>query len=762
MVGLDLDLLGSFRAAVDGVTIDDQRWSRKKARVLVKVLALAPGRKIHREQLIDILWPDADADLALNNLHKVIHAARRALEPELTQGSQSRFIQTVETQIILSMAGGRVDVDQFESQAAEALRARDTDKLKAALALYQGDLLEEDLYEDWSSVRRERLRLICQRVLEALASNYEAAHDEGAIDLLHRLLGSNPANEEAHRRLMRFYAARGQRHLALEQYQMCSDALHKELNAAPEAATIQLYEGILAGAPASPAHEPAATPLTASGVTSFPAELPRRKFAKVLLIAGLAAVALSATVYYWVSATRPSPATALAILPLRTRTGGEQMEYIADGMTDALITSASRLPGLKVMARSTVFVYKGRTDSREVGRELKVSHVLSGRLDQQGDTVTVGVELVDVADGSRIWARLYSVQAKDVSGVQQLLNTDLSTALQVKLTEGERKQQALPTTGDAEAYRLYLTGRHFWNQRTAAAFQKSIGYYQQAIARDPNYALAYAGLADSYGLLGFQSGLPSDYFPKARDAAAKALQLNEFLAEAQTSLAMVSALYDWNWAAAEAQFRRAIDLNPGYATAHHWFGVHLSAMGRFDEAQRELDQALGLDPLSPIVNLNAGYPALYQRRYEQALEVFGHVLELNPMFPPAHEDRMTVFEILNRPDDAGVEAVAWLKADGPPGLAEAVGDSFKKGDYKAGLRAWLGAYENGSVTGYVSPVKLAVLAVRLDDFDRAFSYFNRAMDQRCPQLVYAGVDPKYGKIRQDPRFTSLLKRIGLK
>ena len=754
MAGLELYLLGRFRVAVDGIDVDDLRWSRKKSRVLVKLLALAPNRKLHREQLIDMLWPDADAELALNNLHKVIHAARRALEPDLAQGARSRFIQTFETQVVLATAGGTIDADEFERLASESLQTRDTGALQSALALYRGDLLEEDLYEDWTSVRRERLRLTCERILEALASNYEASNDEGAIDVLQRLLAANPANEEAHRRLMRFYAARGQRHLALDQYKACCEALAKEMNVAAEAATVKLYESLLAG-------EPVARPTEVKGPgVEGAAPPPKHSWLPLVGLIAVISVAAALGLFYFLSKSH-TPASSLAILPLRVRSTGDQLEYIAEGITDALINNASRLPGMKVMARSTVFAYKGRTDPRDVGREMKVSHVLSGRLDQQGDMITVGVELVDVSDGSRVWARLYSAPTKDIAGIQQLLNSELATALKVNLTEGERRQQSRPTTGDSEAYRLYLTGRHFWNQRTTSGFNKSVEYYLQAIARDPNYALAYAGLADSYGLLGFQSGLPADYFPKARDAAIKALQLDESLAEAQTSLAMVSALYEWNWAAAEAQFRRAIELNPGYATAHHWFGIHLCAMGRFAEAQRELDKALSLDPLSPIVNLNVGYPSLYQRRYEQVLEIFGHALELNAEFPPAHEDRMTVFELLGRTADAGREAVAWLKADGPPGLSQAVEESFNKGDYQGGLRDWLRAYENGSVTGYVSPVKLAVLALRQEDTDKAFLYFDRAVDQRSPQLVYIGVDPKYDRIRKDRRFGLLLKRIGL-
>ena len=767
MVDLDIQMLGPFRVCVDGREVEETRWSRKKARVLVKLLALAPNRRLHREQLLEILWADAEPELALNNLHKAIHAARRALEPKLAQGSASRFLLTQDTYVALAGAPAvRIDLEEFEQRATAALKSRNSEELEAALLLYSGDLLEEDRYEDWALVPRERARLKYQQLLEAVARNYDLSADNRALEGWIRVLAANPANEEGHRRLMELYAGNGQRHLALNQYKICCEVLRQELDAVPDVATVRLYERILAGEVSTAPERVATTPSIAERA-AIPEIVPSvqtasKRFRWNLALAGAIGLTIvMAALAWWLNSARHQQPASLAILPLRGIGSGNDMEYIADGITDGLINSISRIPGTRVLARATVFAYKSSRDSRAVGRELKVSAVVSGRVQKIGNSVEVGIELIDVGDGARLWARKYTVAAGDIASIQQLLNTELAGALKVKLTDKQRAEQSKPTTGDAEAYRLYLTGRHFWNQRTTAGFRKSIENYENAIRRDPNYALAYAGLADSYGLLGFSSGSPRDYFPKARDAATRALQLDESLAEAQTSLAMVSALYDWNWPTAEAQFRRAIEINPGYVTAHHWLGVHLSAMGRFADARQELERARNLDPLSPIVNLNYGYPDFFQRKYAAAGEIFMQALALNPGFAPAHKDLMALYEREGRLEDAAREAVEWLRLDGPPDLAARIERNSGSAGYKNTLRMWLAYYEAPLRSEYVSPMIPALLAAQSDNPERCFFWLDRAFEERSPQLVYLGVDPQFDSVARDPRFQQMLRRVGL-
>lgn len=749
--GLQLFLLGAFRAKVDDCEIPASSWPRKSAKLLIKLLALAPGRKLHREQLIELLSPETEPDAGLNRLHKAIHLARYTLEPALERGTDSRFVLTAETQVQL---GGvlEIDVDAFDSKAAAALESRATDSLEDALALYTGDLLEEDRYEDWASVHRERLRLTHQRLLGALCARYESAGDWRLTDISRTLLSAYPADEEAHRRLMRFYAANGQRHLALEQFRSCSDALSREMDAAPERATVELYEQILDGSlPAL--SSPPATQAAAPRGTSEPN---RRRFFFGAL-GTVTAVAAGAAFWRFRGPTVSRPLS-LAVLPLRAEPGSDRS--IADGLTEELINSMSRMPGIKVMARATSFAFRDRTDPWQVGRELQVTYVVSGSVRHDPAQVSVSMELVDVSDGSRTWGRKYAVNHEDAPALQQLLNTELAAALRLVVGPEQIRDQARRWSKDARAYELYLAGRQYSKERTRPALERSIEIFEQAIRQDSEYALAYAGLADSYGLLGFRSGAPSEYFPKAREAARRALALDQSLAEAETSLAMVSALYEWNWPAAQAHFHRAIEINPGYSTAHHWLGVHLAAMGRFDEARAEFNKALALDPRSAIVVLNSGYPDLYQGNYRDALDTFVRARTLNPELPSAYEDLATVYERQKMPADAARAWVGWVRCDGWSALAARWEPLAASGDFNALLRQALPEFEKLARQGE-SPMLPALIAARLGEADCAFRWLDQAFEQRSPQLVYAAVDPKFEPIRPDPRFAILLRRIGL-
>jgi tetratricopeptide (TPR) repeat protein len=291
--------------------------------------------------------------------------------------------------------------------------------------------------------------------------------------------------------------------------------------------------------------------------------------------------------------------------------------------------------------------------------------------------------------------------------------------------------------------------------------QRSIEYFQQSLAKDPKYAPAWAGIADSYGLLALSDAPPLEKFTKAKEAAQKALSLDDSLAEAHTSLAMVKVLYDWDWPGAETEFRRAIALNSGYATAHHWYGVNLAAFGRLGEAKLELARALDLDPLSPIINVNSGYPFYFERNYQEALTRYAKALELKPDFVVGHEDRLLLMEQMGNPAEAAREAVYCANAYGTPDLARLLRTEYDLAGYPALLRRWLTEGEKMAATTYVSPMLLASLSVRIGDKVRALGWLERAYEQRSPPLIYIGADPQYDPLRGDPRFRSLLQRAGL-
>jgi DNA-binding SARP family transcriptional activator len=367
---LEVYLLGPFRVVVDGLPVEEHRWARSKPKLLVKVLALQPHHRLHREQLTELLWPDSDPDSASNNLHKAIHMARQTLEPGLRAAADSNFILTSGQQVVLSAPGKLwVDADAFELSAAAALKGEDEGTYEAALSLYCGDLLAGDVYEDWAARRREQLRRTHRGLLQKLARLLEA---RGQYQ--QSLVACDPSDEEAHRQLMRLYAATGHRQQALRQFKECRAALRRELDTEPDRATRALHEEILA-------ERIRPLPVAAAGV-------PRR---------------------------RGVPSNSLAILPLVNASADPEVEYLSDGITESIINNLSQLPQLKVMARSTVFCYKGREiDPQEVGGHLGVRAVLTGRVMQRGDRLNIQTELVDVTDGSQLWGEQYDRSSADI------------------------------------------------------------------------------------------------------------------------------------------------------------------------------------------------------------------------------------------------------------------------------------------------------------------------------------------------------------
>jgi TolB-like protein len=477
-------------------------------------------------------------------------------------------------------------------------------------------------------------------------------------------------------------------------------------------------------------------------------------WAAVAAVAALAALLALA----WNSVRSGDRIESLAVLPF-TSDQGASLDYLADGLTEGLINSLSQLRPLRVMARSTVFAYKDRAISpREAGQAIGVRAVLAGRVARRGRDLVVSIELVDTRDGAQLWAARYAFELGELNAAPVRLAFEVAAALSVK---PRGVDFARASTRDPRAYDAYLRGRWHWNQRTSAGYQKAIEYFEQASAVDPGYALAYAGLADAYGLLGWQSAPPRAYLPKARAMALRALSLDDRLAEGHTSLGMIKALYDWDWQGAEAEFRRAIELNPGYATAHHWLAVHLNGQGRHDEARAEFAQALALDPLSRIINANAGYPDHYQGRIEAAIVAYRKALDLDPGFATAHEDLSLALEQSGREAEAAAEVVRYLKAAGEPSLAERFERVSRERGYKPALQAWLDEVLRRANAAYVSPLQIAQLYLRTGNAPKALEWLERACDERSAGLVYLKTDPQYAPLRSDPRFPSLLARVGL-
>ena len=346
------------------------------------------------------------------------------------------------------------------------------------------------------------------------------------------------------------------------------------------------------------------------------------------------------------------------------------------------------------------------------------------------------------------------------------MQNEIATTIANKLftlTNDETKVLARqPKAADPEAYHLYLLGRFYWNKRTPQGLLKSVEYFEQAVQRDLNYGPAYSGLADAYGQLAWDTYPPKEYMPRAKAMATRALQLDEQIAEAHTSMAMIKALYEWDWEGAEHEFQRAIELNPGYATAHHWYGVQLGAMGRFEESRKEMARALEIDPLSLIINLNSVYPTYYSRQYDAAIVMYRKTAEMDPNFPLVHEDLMIAYERQGNLDAATQEGVKTLTLSGDTQLARAVEQAFHEGGHHLALKTWLRSLQKRSEEQYISPMETAKLYVRLEEKNEAFQWLQKAVEDRSESLVYLNVDPVYDSIRSDPRFKEIMLQVGLK
>ncbi len=454
----------------------------------------------------------------------------------------------------------------------------------------------------------------------------------------------------------------------------------------------------------------------------------------------------------------------LAVLPFVNERSDPDLEYLSDGITDEIINKLSQVPQLKVLSRGTVFRYKGiEVDPRKVGKELSVDAVITGNFSRHEDQLRLTVSLVRTGDGSQIWGELYTRNLSDVQTLESQISKDISEKLPQKLTGEVREQISKQYTADTVAYQLFLEGRFHLNKRTRENFQLAIQSFQKAIARDPNYAAAYAGLADAFILLCNWGFLPPDQgFPKAKEAAAQALSLDKTLAEAHTSMAFILSTYEWKWREAEKSYLTAASLNPNYATAHQWYGLCLTLQGRFEEAMREIRLAQQLDPMSLIINANAGYTLYFAREYEQAISELEKVRELDPNFPLTYQILGYIYgqqgspaksvEVLTKavdlaPDNLSFEAdLAWAYA-----LA---GEAEK-------AQQMLDQLLRISINTYVPPFHLAGICVGLKDNDCAFEWLEKAYQQHSDQITYIGKDPRFDPLRSDPRFQDLLRRIGL-
>jgi len=503
---------------------------------------------------------------------------------------------------------------------------------------------------------------------------------------------------------------------------------------------------------------------TESGAAAAPG---RARPSRRLAIAALAAavVAVGAIGGYWLT-SRSKPLDSLAVLPFVNASADPNTEYLSDGITESLINSLSQLPKLKVMSRSSVFRYKGReTDPQAVGRELKVQAVLIGRLVQRGESLSISAELVDARDSSHIWGEQYNRKLADILAVQEEISREITDKLRLKLTGEQEKPLAKRSTQDTEAYQEYLRGRYYWNKRTGEGLKTAIEHFEKAIAKDPTYALAYAGLADCYIVLCFYGYLaPGQALPKAAAAAFRALEIDDNLGEAHCSVGLVYLLRDWDPVAAEREFKRAIQLSPNHVLAHYSYSLLLLGAGREEECVARDRIAVQCDPLSAVVHTHLGWMLVTLRRFEEAIPTLRTALDLDPHNSLAHGMLGYAYAQQGKHEGAVAEsrAAALLSERDSSWILGIFAYACARAGRRAEALELLAEMKQKAASQYVRGSSLALLCHALGEEEQALEWLEKAYEERDVWFPFLPRDPVFAPLLAHPRASALLRRAGIR
>ncbi len=572
-----------------------------------------------------------------------------------------------------------------------------------------------------------------------------------AINKLREALGDSAENP----RYVETLPRRGYRFIA-----------HVEKSAQPQPAAAPPPVGEIPAIPKNGA--PPSMPAT------LPAPVTRPRLRSAWRVAGVLLIASVLAGGYFVSQQFRAPAAAstgkvmMAVLPFQNLSGDPTQDYFSDGLTDEMIAQLGRLhpSRLGVIGRSASMRYKNSPQPvHEIGRELGVRYMLEGTVRRNGDRVRITAQLVAVHDQSQLWSETYERDIKDVLAIQQDVAGHIVNSLLLELLPAGHAVSGKPSTVSAAAFEDYLRGRYHWSRRSPHSIKKGLEYFQKAIERDPHYALAYTGIADSYLVWGGRlAGVPTnEAYPKARAAALRALELDDTLAEAHAALAGVKFEYDWDFAGAEKSMRRAIELNPAYASAHQWYAEQLAAMGRMDEALAEIRRALALEPYSLSINLVYGQILMYSRQYDAAIEQFRKLAELDPSFIQADAHLARVYRIKNMPQqwyDHWSRQVATVGASAGSQQLAAYERAFQQGGINGALRVRVRDLTPIASQYYGGAYVMVKLHAILGENDQALQWLERAADERNDFVTHVTVDPEIDSLRADPRFQRILRQIG--
>lgn len=732
---LRLHTFGSCFLERDGTRLDALSGQRKGL-ALLALLAAAGERGVGRDALLAHLWPESDEERARISLKQLVHSLRRQLQvPELLLGSTSL----------------RLNPNHATSDAADFRDALRRDDPDAAVAIYAGPFLDAFYLKDaaeferWATSERDSLARLHAQALETLAERASTRGDVRlAAEWWRRVANAEPLSARAATGLMCALDAAGERAAALQHARVYQALVQEEVGGGPDASVMHLAARLQRS-------DPVVVPAAAESESVSNGR------------AGRAASASTPAPPATDVAPRAGTPTAasVAVLPFANSSGDVADEHFSDGLTDELVGALGKVPELKVAGRTSVFALKGSGhELRDIAERLGVRTVLEGSVRRAGDRLKVAVQLLDAGDGRILWAETYDRELRDVFAVQEEIARAIVSALRLQFgsADGPRPRSG---TADLTAYDLYLKGRHFLNRGTGNDRQRAVGYFEQAIARDPTFARAHAGLADAHLVVAiFSHRPPRDELAQAKAAALTALALDSTLADAHTSLASVLMAFDWNWPAAERAFQRATELDPGYALGHHRYGLYLLYQGRLAEAQTVLERAVALDPLYASVNMNLARLHVRAHRPERAVPLLRTALELSPGLALAHEQLGHAYLQQGKRRAALSAFRRAAELGGPRGtaqLAYALAVTGERTEAEKTLQALL----RPSADDVTPPVSVAMAYVGLGDADAAFQWLERGYDEHAAFMDGLKATPAFDPLHTDPRWARLLHLMGL-
>lgn len=745
------------------------RAAQRHRLALLALLAEAGPGGLSREKLAGYLWAESSGDRARRLVSDSVYRICRELGDEAI----------VATGDVL-----RLDPEALESDVARFREALDREDWAAAIDAYGGPFLDgfhlpdAVAFERWQEDTRAELARLHAAALEALARRTAEDGDaREASALWQRRAALDPYDARVAMQLMRALEAAGNRAAALRHARLHAQLLESEFGTGPDPEVMALAEELRATPEAGPertrpAHRSMVSGPAAGTDAVFVAErdgkLPRRAAIGVALL--VAAVLTVAGAWILgrggaeVASIAEAERIAIAVLPFDDLSGDEQGLFFTEGMTEDVLTRLSTVEGFSVIARASVMPYRDSPKSvRVIGEELGVRYIVHGSVRHASTGVRITAQLVDARTDANVWAQSYDREVEDIFAVQSDIAMRVAAALEARLTPRAAADMDRVPTEDLAAYDAYLRGRFQWHLRTEEGLRRSVGFFEDAVERDPAYARAWAGLADAYAVLAFYDYLPpGEAFPKAADAALRALGIDDRLAEAHASLGYITLYHDWDAGRAEASFRRSIELNPSYSTGHQWYANLLVATGRFDEAERAMNLARETNPLSLIANGALGWVYYYAGRYEDAVRQCDLALEMDPDWDLGHLWRGFALEGMGRHEEAieahrravdlsdgtGISVAALARS-----LAVA-GRSDEARDVLAGLT------EEMDSGRYRPSFEIARVYVGLREYDEAIRWLERAERERSHSMVFLEVDPQLAPLRGDAAFRALVERVG--